>query len=116
MLDANSDLGCSDRIQFRILEYGPWPFIGGTSVVFRPSLCEKMMCPMLDEMFSSGRDKINVMTHEAVHVLIRLGCSSGRASRSAPRRLMGSLNRHVSGYFGKNDCDSLYGVHHTARA
>lgn len=47
MLDANSDLGCLDLIQFRILEYGPWPFIGGTNVVFRPSRCEKIMCPML---------------------------------------------------------------------
>ena len=90
-LGTNSDLACSDWIQFKILEYGPWPFIGGTSVVFSPVGCEKRMCPVLYARFSCCHCEANVMTYEAMQVLIRLGDSSGRESSSAHRRSMDSL-------------------------
>ena len=60
-------------------------------MVFRPSGCEKRICPTLSVRFSYRCVETIVMTYEAVQVLVRLGNSSGRESRSAPRRLIDSL-------------------------
>ena len=52
---------------------------------------------MLGNRLSYYYNKMAEMTYEAVQVLVRLGDSSGRESRSAPRRSMDSLNRDMSG-------------------
>ena len=62
---------------------------------------------MLDARFSRRHDDMIVTTYEAVQVLTRLGSSSGRESRSVPRRSMDSLSQCMSGYSRKRNCDLL---------
>lgn len=54
------------------------------------------------------------MAYEAVQVLIRLGISSGRESKSTPRRSMDSLSQYVSRRSCKGNHDPLQGVYYAA--
>ena len=58
---------------------------------------------MLGTRFSRCHYEMIEMTYEAVQVLILLGSSSGRESRSIPRRSRDSLSRYMSGYSRKRD-------------
>jgi len=62
---------------------------------------------MLDARFSGCHYEMIVMTYEAVQVLTRLGSSSGRESRSIPRRSMDSLCRYMSRYSRERNDDPL---------
>jgi len=70
---------------------------------------------MLDARFNRCYNETIVMTYEAVQVLIRLGDSLGRESRSAPRRSMDSLSQYMSRCLCKKNYDALRSVHHTTR-
>jgi len=95
----------------RVLRLDPVQKFGVQAVAFhRWYQCGSLSIRMRKEDVSDARCQVQplhyemiVMTYETVHVLIRLGSSSGRESRSIPRRSMDSLSRYMSGYSCKRD-------------